>query len=169
MRQSFVPSIVPNGKHQTVYLLLNDFGQLSRAYCEASEDRSDLETTISDLISGQYDNPVRVIAFNAAERWSKTSRKKSHEKSCAALVLPVTSCRRRCYSITSSAATSSACGAGKLGCECIVHWVEVKMDGGQESKAPAATRARRRRSSSPKNAVAQASAAHVPALRGKKR
>jgi hypothetical protein len=125
----------PNGKHQTVYLLLNDFGQLSRAYCEASEDRSDLETTISDLISGQYDNPVRVIAFNAAERWSKTSRKKSHEKSCAALVLPVTSCRRRCYSITSSAATSSACGAGKLGCECIVHLVDVKMDGGQESKS----------------------------------
>jgi hypothetical protein len=52
MRQSFVPSIVPNGKDQT-------------------EDRSDPETTISDLISGQYDNPVRVIAFNAAERWSE--------------------------------------------------------------------------------------------------
>ena len=65
------PSIVPNGHHQTVYLVLNDFGPLGRAYCEASEDRSDLETTISDLISGQYDNPVRVIAFNAAERWSE--------------------------------------------------------------------------------------------------
>jgi hypothetical protein len=35
MRQSFVPSIVPNGKDQTVYLVLNDFGQLGRAYCEA--------------------------------------------------------------------------------------------------------------------------------------
>jgi hypothetical protein len=50
---------------------LNDFGSLGRAYCEASEDRSDLETTISDLISGQYDNPVRVVAFNTAERWSE--------------------------------------------------------------------------------------------------
>jgi hypothetical protein len=67
----FVPSIFPNGKDQTVYLVLNDFGQLGRAYCEASEDRSDLETTISDLISGQYDNPVRVVAFNSAERWSE--------------------------------------------------------------------------------------------------
>jgi hypothetical protein len=67
----FVPSIVPNGKDQTVYLVLNDFGQLGRAYCEASEDRSDLETTISDLISGQYDNPVRVVAFNTGERWSE--------------------------------------------------------------------------------------------------
>jgi hypothetical protein len=71
MRRSWTPSIVPNGKDQTIYLVLNDFGQLGRAYCEASEDRSDLETTISDLISGQYDNPVRVVAFNTAERWSE--------------------------------------------------------------------------------------------------
>jgi hypothetical protein len=71
MRRSWTPSIVPNGKDQTVYLVLNDFGPLGRAYREASEDRSDLETTISDLISGQYDNPVRVVAFNAAERWSE--------------------------------------------------------------------------------------------------
>jgi hypothetical protein len=49
-----------DGEDQTIYLVLNDFGSLGRAYCEASEDRSDLETTISDLISGQYDNPVRV-------------------------------------------------------------------------------------------------------------
>jgi hypothetical protein len=70
MRWSFIPSIVPS-RDQTVYLVLNDFGRLGRAYCEASEDRSDLETTISDLISGQYDNPVRVIAFNTAERWSE--------------------------------------------------------------------------------------------------
>jgi hypothetical protein len=65
------PSIVPNGHDHTVYIVLNDFGQLGRAYCEASEDRSDLETTISDLIAGQYDNPVRVIAFNTDGRWSK--------------------------------------------------------------------------------------------------
>jgi hypothetical protein len=62
MRRNWTPSIVPNGHDQTVYIVPNDFGQLGRAaYCEASEDRSDLETTISDLISGQYDNPVRVM------------------------------------------------------------------------------------------------------------
>jgi hypothetical protein len=71
MRRNWTPSIVPTGHDQTVYIVLNDFGQLGRAYCEASEDRSDLATTISDLIVGQYDNPVRVIAFNAAERWSE--------------------------------------------------------------------------------------------------
>jgi hypothetical protein len=62
---------VPNGNDQTVCVVLNDFCRLGRAYCEASEDRSDLETTISDLISGQYDDPVRVVAFNTAERWSE--------------------------------------------------------------------------------------------------
>ena len=71
MRRSWTPSIVPNGHDQTVYLVLNDFGPLGRAYCEASEDRSDLETPISDLMTGQYENPARVVAFNTAERWSK--------------------------------------------------------------------------------------------------
>jgi hypothetical protein len=71
MRQNWTPSIVPDGRDQTVYIVLNDFGELGRAYCEASEDRSDLETTISDLIDGQYDNPVRVIAFNTGKRWSE--------------------------------------------------------------------------------------------------
>jgi hypothetical protein len=51
--------------------VLNDFGSLGRAYCEASEDQSDLQTTISDLISGQYDNPVSVVAFTTSDSWSK--------------------------------------------------------------------------------------------------
>jgi len=31
----------------------------------------DLETVIQDLLTGQYNNPIRVIAFNTAERWSE--------------------------------------------------------------------------------------------------
>jgi hypothetical protein len=49
---------------------LNDFGRYGRAYSETSEERADLETTITDLITGQYDRPVRVVAFNTAEGWS---------------------------------------------------------------------------------------------------
>jgi hypothetical protein len=71
MRQSFVPSIVPNGTEQTVYLVLCDFGPLGQAYCETNPERADLETTIADLLSGQYDNAVRVVAFNTAERWAE--------------------------------------------------------------------------------------------------
>jgi hypothetical protein len=47
MRRSWTPSIAPNGKDQTIYLVLNNFGELGRAYREASEDPSDPETTIS--------------------------------------------------------------------------------------------------------------------------
>ena len=66
----WTPSIVPNGTDQTIYLVLDDFGLLGRAYRETDPDQADLETVISDLRSGQYDNPVRVVAFNTAERWA---------------------------------------------------------------------------------------------------
>jgi hypothetical protein len=70
MRRSWTPSIVPNGQEQTFYIVLCDYGPLGQSYCETSPDRADLETTIADFLSGQYDNPVRVVAFNTTERWS---------------------------------------------------------------------------------------------------
>jgi hypothetical protein len=30
--------------------------------------------TFQDLLSGQYNNPIRVITFNTVERWSDDSR-----------------------------------------------------------------------------------------------
>jgi hypothetical protein len=71
MSRSFVPSIVPNGHDQTLYLVLDDFGRLGRSYRETDEERTDLESAIRDLISGQYANPVRIDAFNTAERWAE--------------------------------------------------------------------------------------------------
>jgi hypothetical protein len=71
MARSWTPSIVPNGTDQTVYIVLCDFGPLGQAYCETDVERSDLESVISDLMSGQYNNPVRVVAFNTTERWSE--------------------------------------------------------------------------------------------------
>lgn len=56
---------------QTVYLVLEGFGPLGRAYRESDIERTDLETTISDLLPGQYDNPIQVVAFNTAEHWSE--------------------------------------------------------------------------------------------------
>jgi len=32
---------------------------------------ADLEATISDLMSGQYSGPVRVVSFNISEHWSE--------------------------------------------------------------------------------------------------
>jgi len=71
MRRSWTPSIVPNGHDETIFLVLDDFGRLGRAYPETDPERADLESTITDLMSGQFNNPVRVVAFNTAERWAE--------------------------------------------------------------------------------------------------
>ena len=49
----------------------DDFGRLGRAWREADYEATDLETVIQDLLTGQYSNPIRVVAFNTAERWSE--------------------------------------------------------------------------------------------------
>jgi len=68
MRRS--PSIVPPGGDQDVCLVLDDFGSgLGRAWREADVEHTDLETVVTDLLDGQYSNPVRIIAFNTAEGW----------------------------------------------------------------------------------------------------
>jgi hypothetical protein len=71
MGRSFVPSIVPSGQDQTIYLVINNFGKLGTAFAETDVAEADLETTITDLMSGQYNDPVRVVAFNTAEHWSE--------------------------------------------------------------------------------------------------
>jgi hypothetical protein len=65
------PSIVPRGVDHDVYLVLNDFGRLGRAWCEADEDGTDRETLIRSLLEDHYSHPVRIVAFNAAEGWSR--------------------------------------------------------------------------------------------------
>ena len=70
-RSSWTPSIVPNDNDETVYLVADDFGRLGRAWREADYEATDLETLIQDLLTGQYSNPIRVVAFNTAERWSE--------------------------------------------------------------------------------------------------
>ena len=65
------PSIIPEGFDSDVYLVLVDFRPIGRAYREADEEASDRETIIRNMMSGQYQNPVRVVAFNTAEGWSR--------------------------------------------------------------------------------------------------
>ena len=72
MRTSrWTPSIVPGGTDQTVYLVENDFGHSGRAFVETDSEYADLQATIMALLEGQYSNPIRVVAFSTAERWSE--------------------------------------------------------------------------------------------------
>lgn len=69
MRHS--PSIIPDSDDE-IYFVLNDFGNgLGRAWPESDEQRTGSETVVSDLLAGQYSSPVRVVAFNTAEGWSR--------------------------------------------------------------------------------------------------
>jgi hypothetical protein len=64
------PSIVP-GFDVDVYLVLDDFGKIGRAYRETDESKADKETLIRNLMRGQYNDPVRIICFNTAGGWSR--------------------------------------------------------------------------------------------------
>ena len=81
MRNSdWTPSIVPNGDDQTDYLVKDDLGRLGAVSREAEAENTDLETVITNLLTGQCTDPARVIAFNTAERWSQdVSEDVSHE------------------------------------------------------------------------------------------
>ena len=65
------PPIAPEGFDTDVYLVMEEFGGIGRAYRETDEDRADRETLIRDLVGGQYEHPVRVVAFNTAQGWSR--------------------------------------------------------------------------------------------------
>jgi hypothetical protein len=66
------PPIVPDDSDREVYLVLDDFGvQHGLSWREADEADTELEQLIENLLAGQYANPVRVVAFNTAEGWSR--------------------------------------------------------------------------------------------------
>ena len=85
-RTGWTPSIVPivlYGADQTVYLVVYCFGRLGTAYRETDIERSDLETVITNLMSGQFNDPIRIVAFNTLEHWAHTRRRSPCARYCA--------------------------------------------------------------------------------------
>jgi hypothetical protein len=70
-KSSWTPTVVPYGADQTVYLVIDRFGRLGSVYRETEVERADLETVIAELMSGQFSDPIRVVAFNTLEHWSE--------------------------------------------------------------------------------------------------
>ena len=66
----WTPKVVPYGADQTVYLVIDRFGGLGGVYRETEVERTDLETIVSDFISGQFNDPIRIVALNTLEHWS---------------------------------------------------------------------------------------------------
>lgn len=65
-----MPSIVPYGADQTVYLIVDSFGSQGSIRRETQTERTDLETIVADLLSGQFNDPVRIVAFHTLEHWA---------------------------------------------------------------------------------------------------
>ena len=55
----------------TVYLVLDDFGSLGQAYRETDREQADRQTVLSNLLSGEYRRPLRIVAFNTTEGWAR--------------------------------------------------------------------------------------------------
>ena len=61
------PPVVPYGADQTIYLVVEGPGQQGNS---RKNERADIETVIADLLSGQFTDPIEVVAFNTLEHWS---------------------------------------------------------------------------------------------------
>jgi hypothetical protein len=80
-RSARTPMTVPYGADQTIYLVVDRFGRQGRVtretevertnVRETEVERTNVETIIADLLSGQFNDPVRVVAFNTLEHWTK--------------------------------------------------------------------------------------------------
>jgi hypothetical protein len=66
-----IPAIVPFGADQTVYLVTDRGGASASDLRQIEVERTDLESVIVDLISGRFNNPIRVVAFNTLEHWKE--------------------------------------------------------------------------------------------------
>jgi hypothetical protein len=65
-----ISSLVPHFD-VTVHIVLDDFGKAGRVYREIDEEDTTVGSVVDDLLTGQFNNPVRVVAFNTAEGWSR--------------------------------------------------------------------------------------------------
>jgi hypothetical protein len=94
-RTGWSPGTVPYGAGQTVYLVVDRFNSGS-VYRETEVERTDLETVIDDFLTGQFNDAVRVVAFNTLEHWANDV-----SKDIAQLIqLAATSLANRCLSIS---------------------------------------------------------------------
>jgi hypothetical protein len=69
-KTELAPSIVP-GISSTHYFVLDDFGDYGCLFHERREHETSEDTVIRHLIEGQFQRPLKVLAFNAEEGWSR--------------------------------------------------------------------------------------------------
>jgi hypothetical protein len=61
------PSIVPDSIDRDIYIVLDDFGVMAQVCRETNDAKADRETLIRNALDGQYEDPIRIVAFNTAQ------------------------------------------------------------------------------------------------------
>ena len=64
-----MPSNVPYGADQTLYLVMDAVGPRDLKLQNPIE-RPDLDSVINDLLLARFNNPVGIYAFNTLEHWT---------------------------------------------------------------------------------------------------
>jgi hypothetical protein len=54
---------------QDLHFVLCDFGRSGQAYVETDPTEADASTIVRNLLGGQHDRPLRVLALNVEEGW----------------------------------------------------------------------------------------------------
>jgi len=70
-RTGLMPTAVSSRADQTVYLVVDRVGSPRNVCCKTKVERADIETIIADLIAGQFNDPLRVVAISTSGHWSK--------------------------------------------------------------------------------------------------
>jgi len=52
-------------------MVLDDFGPSAQVWRETNNAEADLAALIRDMLDGQYEDPIRIVAFNTAQGWSR--------------------------------------------------------------------------------------------------
>ncbi len=65
-----IPSTVPYGADQTLYLVMDAVGPRD-LWLQNPIERPDLDTVINDMLLARFNNPVGIYAFNTLEHWSR--------------------------------------------------------------------------------------------------
>lgn len=61
----------PAHNELTVYQVLDDLGKLGHVWREIAEASANEQAIIDDILGGQYVRPLRVVAFNTDDGWSR--------------------------------------------------------------------------------------------------
>jgi hypothetical protein len=64
-------SIVPSDTERTVYQVLDDIGEYGHVWREIGDTEANEQTVVEWIAEGECEHPVRVVAFNTDEGWSR--------------------------------------------------------------------------------------------------